>query len=491
MAGRVVGSMSRLRLVATAILAGAGVTALVAAQLPALPSTALADGPSTAPGSAFASSVVLAANPEYGGLSLVVRGGQSTASYTGTQAIADAQAVNLGYVGGLLNGPPNACYGSAGGPSATASFNALQAASDSGAASKSADGGVESVAVNPSPEQASATTAPSPIAIPGLLDVTAHAVSHVSYVSGKDQEADAATTMTVSLLGGLVTLNGLSWAANQETGATSAASGTFSMTSLTVAGKSTAIATPAELASALAVANKVLVTFGLTLTQPVESTDPVTGTVTIGPLRLQVEGTAITNTVLGALNPTETTVEEQIGKVLATGDEACIKVIESYVGDAELVAGIVEGILAGGGFIDLELGGASADTEDAPNFVNPLDVLGGNSSGNASGQLPSAYGGLATGANGLFDAGGGDIGASPATSGGATTSTSAPAQSSAPATQSATLVRCVTSSPSGRPGCWSGAATVGAAALLVVGGVLFVADVTRSRRRLIRPKETI
>jgi hypothetical protein len=478
--------MRRLRVVASSLLVSAAVTALVAAQLPN--ATALADTPPSEPGSAFATAVVLGANPEYGGLSLVVRSGQSTASYTASQAVADSQAVNLGYIGGLLNGPPNACYGSTGSASPTAAVNALQAVSASGASSSSADDGVEAVTVNPSPESAGATTNLAPITVPALFTVTSHSAAHVNYVSGQAQQANAATTMSVSLLGGTITLNGLNWSATQTTGQSDVATATFSMTSVTIAGKTTTIATPAQLATAFTSVNKLLSVFGLTLVAPTQSTDPVTGTVTISPLRLNVEGTAVTNTVLGALNTTETALEQQIGKVLSANNTACFKVIASYVGDAELVAGIVEGILAGGGFIDLDLGGASADTEAAPNFTNPLDTAASTSSGDLGGSasLPSLGSGTSGLGGGLTPGPGGTATTPPATSSG-----TVPSHAATPSSESLALVHCVTSSPANRPGCWSGAATWGAAALLVVGGVLFAADIVRSRRRLSRPKETL
>jgi hypothetical protein len=473
------GRVRPLRVAASFLLVSGAVTVLVAAQLPTLSPSAVADTPPSAPGSAFASAVVLGLNPQYGGLSLVVRGGQSTASYTGSQAVADSQAVNLGYIGGLLNGPPNACYGSTG-PSPTAAFNALQVASASGASTMSADGGVEAVTVNPSPESAGSTTDLTPIAVPQLFTITAHSMAHVSYTANQAQQANATTTMTVALLGGVVSLNGLSWSVTQDTGLSDVATATFSMTSVTIAGKTTPIATPAELAAAFTTVNKVLAVAGLSLVPPAASTDAVTGAVTIGPLRLQVLGTSLTNTVLGALNPTETTLEQQIGKILGANDSACFKVLAGYVGDSELVAGLVEGILAGGGVIDLDLGGANADTEAAPNYTNPLGAgitaLGGSGSGQS---LPS----LGSASSSFLPGPGGAAATAP--------TTAAPKHTSTAATGPLALVHCVTSSPADRPGCWSGAATWGAVALLVVGGSLFAADVIRSRRRLNRPKETL
>jgi hypothetical protein len=216
----------------------------------------------------------------------------------------------------------------------------------------------------------------------------------------------------------------------------------------------------------------------------------VTGTQTIGPLQLGLTGTAVTNTILGKLNPTETTLEEDLGKVLAEGSGACLTLFASYVGDGVLIAGIVEGILAGGGFINVDLGGASADTQAAPNFIDPLGGSGftpGNS--NLDQNVPAVSPGFA--ASGGLGASlfGGSAGL-PVSGATATTVPASPQVSPATA-EPAVLVHCVSSSGSGRPGCWSGAATVGAAVLLAAGGALFAADIVRSRRRLSRPKETL
>ncbi|HUC05865.1 MAG TPA: hypothetical protein VL961_10730, partial [Acidimicrobiales bacterium] len=300
--------MARLRKVALACVVGAAVTVLVASQMPAASSEAAP----AQPGSAFASATVIGVNPQYGGLSLAVRGGESTASYTATQAVADSQALNLGYIGGLA------------GSSATGALNELEGSSAAGASKASADGGVETVTVNPSPESAGAVTALAPVSVPGVLSVTASAASNVNYSAGQYQEADASTTMGLSLLGGLVTLNGLVWSAKQETGTTSASDATFSMASVTIAGKTTTIAGASQLTSVVTLVNKVLTVAGLKLTLPAETTDPVTGTVTIGALQLELTGTALTNKVLGALNSSETALELQIGKLLGSGDVAAL-----------------------------------------------------------------------------------------------------------------------------------------------------------------------
>jgi hypothetical protein len=487
----------RPRLIASLVLTGAGIGGLVAAQLPATPLSAVVALP-TVPGSAFATATVLTANPEYGSLSLVARGGQATASYTGSQAVANSQVVNLGFLGGLSTGAASGCTGGGGStaattpaPSPTAALNALVAVSAAGPSNTSAIGGSEAVSVNPTPESAGATTKMAPIAIPGLLTVNAQSAAHVAYASGQQQEADANSTMSVALLGGLVTLDGLTWTANQQSGSKNAATASFTMAAVTIAGKTTAIVGPTALTSTVSLVNKVLAAVGLSLTLPTQSTSSVTGAITMSPLQIQLTGTALVATVLSHLTTTQTTVEKAIAKALASFNNACLESVAGVIGTGELLASIVEGILAGGGVIDLQLGGASADTQAAPNFVDPLGGTGSDSGGtDLTPSGPSTLGigsGVTGGLGNGFGNGAGATTAPSTSAASAATPTGHPQSLGTPVA----LVHCVSSSPANRPSCWSGAATVAAAVLLIAGGSLFAADFVRSRRKLTRPKETL
>jgi hypothetical protein len=484
--------MNRLRLLASVVLGIAGAIVLIAGMLPSASSSGADGAAATQPGSAFASATVLGVNPEYGGFSLAVRAGESAASYTGAQSTANSNAVDTGYLGSALTtGAPVACLPSSGSTTTTTSpvtstIDGLEITSDNGAHTSSGDGGIESVTVNPSPESGSATTSLVPLSIPDLLSVTSKAVSNVNYYSGQYQEADAHTTIGLSLLNGLISLNGLTWTASQSDGTQSASTATFSVGSITASGQTTTITNSSQLAPAIAFANKDLGPLGITIILPTESTDSVTGAVTIGPLVLQLAGTSLFNTVLHALNPAQQQAEDEIASVLEKTGNACIASLATYLGVGELVAGIVEGIMAGAGTIDLQIGGASADTQVAADYSNPLD---------ASNPVASASGGNPTDLPASSFPNGSSLGTN---TGPVSSSTAAtpPAQASSASSSgsiqsSSTLVHCISTSPSDRPGCSSGDGTIALGVLLLGAGVLFAADFVRSRRRLARPKETL
>lgn len=478
----------RVRFVASVVLTIAGAIVLLAGLFPSGASSGAGDTPATQPGSAFASSVVLGVNPEYGGFSLAVRAGEATASYTASQSTATSDAINGGYlVSSLVPTGPNACVpgSSSSSASPTAAVNGLEITSDNGASTSTGDGGIESVAVNPSPESANGTTSLLPIIIPDLLSVTSKAVAKVNYVNGRYQEADAQTTIGLSLLNGLVVLNGLSWSASQSDGTQNASTTSFSLGSISVFGKTMTVASPSDLTQAIAAANKVLTLAGITLSLPTESTDSVTGAVTIGPLQLQLAGTTLFNTVLHQIAPAQQQLDDEIAAILEKSGNACIQSLAADLGVGELVAGIVEGILAGAGTIDLQIGGASANTQVAPNYANPLDATNPLAGSGTGSSLPSS----------LPFSGGGSLGTSSgpissSTAPGASPQAAPPAPSRAKSSATA-LIRCVSTSPAGGSGCSAGSDGAALGALLLGAGVLFAADFVRSRRRLARPKETL
>jgi hypothetical protein len=434
----------------------------------------------TTPGSALAQAKVLAANPQYAGFSLVVNAGQSSASYNGPEAQSSSQSLNFGELGSLLSGA-NPCASTAG-ASPFDTFNALTADSSSGASSTTGGNqvaGSEAVTANPSPEQAGATTSPADVNLPGLLQIAGQSTTQVAYVSGEEQSADAHTAMNVTLVGGLVMLDGLSWTASQHTGNQNVSSGTFTVTSLTIAGMSMPVGTPTQLAASISSVNHALVAFGISVDLPTESTDQTTGTVTVSPLRLQLAGSTLSNAILGKLLPTAGTLETAINKALATN--GCLSFAAS---SGELVGGVVLGILGGSGEVDLDIGGVSADTQAAVSFANPLgqgatSPLGVGSSVASAGSSVPAETSTGPGAVNF--------------SGQATTTTQPIPTSSEPAVALGRSgpVRCVTTSPSGGPGCWRGVATDTSGALLVGGLALLALDFRQSRRRrFLRPKES-
>jgi hypothetical protein len=430
---------------------------------------------------------LITANPLYGGLSIAVRAAESSASYTGTSAVANSTSVDLGYLGNsLAGGGSNACTG-AGATTPSVPLSGVQASSASGPLKATGDGGMETATSSAKPETAASMTTLVPVTVPGLLAVNGKSSSSVAYASGKYQDATATTTLDLSLAGGLVDVQGLQWTATDNTGKSKNASADFEIGSVKIAGVTTKIVSAAQLSALVPTINKVLAVQGLTLVLPKMSTSSVTGAVTMGPLRLAIRGTSLTNKILTSLSAPQSSLEKQIAAVINGTGNACISSIAADVGVGELVAGIVEGILAGGGVIDLDLGGANAVTEAAPNYKNPF----AGESGAKGGQTSGGHAGTP---NTLKTTTGSGTPAIPAAPGVGSAPTSGAAQPAEVATGLSTpsgVLHCVTTSPAARPSCWGGAAPLAAGGLLVLGGGLFAIDAVRSRRRITRPRETL
>jgi hypothetical protein len=448
---------------ATAILVAAGLTS---------PSSA-AGSAVTSPGSAVASASLLTVGPSYEGLAVTVTAAESIASYQSGESQATSSLIDAASLSSLASSVPSL-------PITEGEY----ADSASGAATKT--GGVpllgtESAQVNPSPESAASDTTLVDLNLPGLLSVEGRSGADVDYQAGAQQSASASSSLTVNLAGGKVVLDGLSWQSTQQTGGSAGGSSTFSIASVEVDGHALPVATAAELEETVTAVNRALAAYSLEIVLPQESTDPSSGTVAMGGLDVRLSRSALTNSLLGPLLSPLGTVEGEINKALAAGGSGLASVA-GEVGTGELLAGLVMGILAGAGQVNLVLGGSSADTELAPtpisllgNFGLGSDAIGGSSGvgtsipplSNASLPVSSAASPGAT-----------------APAGGTPPSASAPA--SAPQAQLTAVVHCTSTSPSGHSGCWQGAATWAASALLVVGIGLFAADAYVGRRRRFR-----
>jgi hypothetical protein len=432
----------------------------------------------TSPGSAIASSSVLTTGPQFGGYNLSVTAGSSAASLQGDDANASSQDVNLGTLGTALTGP-NSCTGAAG-TNPFSVLDALTADSGGGATSKTGGqpaGGTENVSVNPSPESATAETTPVSIGIPGLLDLIGQATATVAYNAGQGQGADAKTILSLNLGNGLVTIDGLTWTASQHLGATPVNTASFTAASIDIGSTKLPTATQAELETAISAVNKVLALLGLTITLPTISTDSETGAITVSGLDLKLQATATTTALLEPLLAQEPKIEELLDGSVASNCE-----LATYAGDAELVGDVILSALAGAGQTNLILGGAGAETGAAPATfqfgTSGSSNLGSSSIG--SGAFPTV------GSSGISSA----LGAV-ATPGTTATTIPSGSTSATPASVPAGLVRCVTTSPSGRPGCWRNAGGIVAGILLAGGAALFAVDFVQGRRRRFeRPKES-
>lgn len=175
-------------------------------------------------------------------------------------------------------------------------------------------------------------------------------------------------------------MGGLQWAANQTSGATSSSGASFQLGSLTVGGVSIPIANDSA-ATVLALVNTALAPVGVAVTWPATSTQG-DGTVVISPLRVGIDNSELGQELIGANLGQVQTVRSAVQQALL--NLSCRTATELLVSDVGV------GILAGGGGLDVSLGGAEAVTA-ASSSVSPF--------GPDPGALPSS-GGLAPASSG-------------------------------------------------------------------------------------------
>lgn len=467
-----------------------------------------AGAPPAAPGSvqagtAAANAALIGIVPQASALSLTTSGGQSESAYNQNEDQATSATIDLGGLGVLLANSP-VC----GQVFLTEQRQPQPLTADSQDGSRTENAGTagsagrETVTVSSSPEYAQAITAPVDQSIPGVLEVTGQTQTEVRYVAGQEQVAQASVHADVTLLGGLITMSDLVWQASRQTGVNNSSSSSFSFGSVRLAAAGVPVTLPSSdsAAQVLHAVNSVLSTFGVTLLPPTNATDDDTGTLTITPLDLHFSGSPTDNKVLGPVVAELPALEDALAAQTTNGND-CSQ-IKNLLGNLLTptveVANVGLSGAQGSGGLDVDLGGASVSTRAAPDYGNPFDF--------ASGALATPTPpGLAAGTGGsravptlgaTSDAGPAASVATTGSTASATTTAPAPPRASGrsplAALGSAGLVRCVTTSPAGGPGCWAGLGTVAGAGALGFGVLLLAADlgVTKAftRRRATRSR---
>lgn len=466
LAGSVVGGVCMWQLV----LAGSG--------------TATADDSSWVAGSATATSQAVALAPSTAGLNYALTLATSVADYQGNQGQAESETFTGGPV--VTAATSTQCDGSA--PPVTQSQLPQPAVAESTNGNQSQTynlnaqyfQGMSAPGSASGFEQAAATTQPAATAlsklsdfqVPGAFDVSgAQSSAYAQQVTGQLRQATGTADVSeVSLGNGAVDLKGLHWDDTQETGPGGAIvkqAASFSIGGLTLGGTAVPVAGDSA-AQITQIVNTALASTGLNVTIPQAQTNSSDGTESIPPLAIGINQSALGQQVVGpALGPTET-VRDEIDQILE-GDITC------KTGTPLTVVDILLGALSGGGNLDLNLGGAIADSNGTA-YANPF--------GNSLGLLGA--GGGAVSALGTSSPGSSTPGSSGSFTPGSTGSSGSPGSSGTGSKQSlgalSNSVRCVTTSPAGHPSCSDGAgvpvALAGLAAVLGVG----TADYLRLRR---------
>jgi hypothetical protein len=437
------------------------------------------------PGNATAQAQAITVAPTTGGLNYAISLAISISDYQDMEAQSLSQTIDLGAIGtaleaaGCSGGPPELNSKDVPASVQAESVNGNQNLTSSITPATSPIGaGNESAVVTTQPS-ATSNTQVSDITVPGgLLTVSGmSSSSHTSLDSGNTRTSTATSSIgSISLAHGAVKLGNLTWTATQQTGAATTATGSFSIGSLTVAGAKidtsqlTAAVNPQTV---LSVINTALSPVGLNVQWPAMSTLQ-DGTVQISPLTVGIDNNTLGQEVIGTnLGQVQTVRSAIVNGLLGIN---CNFATPILVGDIGI------GVLAGGGNLNVDLGGASASTNDLaeqspfgsgslPSAPSPSVSTTSGNSGNTGSSVGTLSG--TTGTAGLSTAGTAGTPATPAAGSGTKESLGPISKTTA----------CVSLGPSGG-GCsgTSAAVPIGLASLgLVV--ALFVWDYLRQRRR--------
>jgi hypothetical protein len=428
-------------------------------------------------GNAVAESQALSVAPTTGGLNYAVILATSIANYQDQEAQSLSQTIDLGAIGTALEaqgcdgGPPTLPPNDVPPPVQAESTSGSQNLTDTITPQTSPAGlgiGNESATATQQPASTSQTTVAN-ITVPGgLMSVSGlTSAAHASIDNGNTRTAGSTADVgQISLGNGAVVLGGLHWSAVNQSGGATQSAATFSITSVTVGGL------PVDPQNAASVVNTALQPVGLNVQWPAQKTLP-DGTVQIAPLVVGIDNNALGQEVIGANLGTVQPVREALINALLSASCKFANLITP--------ADIGLGVLAGGGNLNLEFGGAQALTNDEV-AVSPFGP-GSSPFGNSSSSSP------VTGNSGAGSAIVGNTGAALGNSGSGTTGASTPAPAPSASQQSALgpierTSQCISLGPSGG-GCTMGnvAVPIGLGALGLV-AALFTWDYLRQRRRM-------
>ena len=458
-------------------LIGVALLAMALGSLPAHADDAFIQGS----GSAIATSIRM--GPQTGGLTVAITFGQSLADFQGTVGRASARAVDLGILTTALSAP--GCNGAAPAfkassfpqpldvdsrePNSAKGKSAQQAgAPDSSPILLSA--GRQQVDADATPHShAVATTAA--FGVPGVFEVGAGRTEVSTRIIGNaTREAITSSDFSsISLAGGMVTLQGLHWEAVQRTGKNAVSEGHATVANVLLG--SSAFPIPVgggELNTVLAPVNAVLLGTGVSLDPPVFVDKQ--GVVTVQPLRLRIDhsplGQALVAPTVTAAQPIRQPLLDQYNKIVDCSTPVGQAQGVGQVGrGAVLPSDIALSALTGTGGFVVELGGGSVTTEGT-SYANPFDASGPPPDTGIATPLPTDTGPT------------GDVLGTSITSGVGGGATTPPADTSLTPGPAATLA----AQPATVPGSRGGTAVVmGLLGLLAVAGVA-LADYLRIRR---------
>jgi hypothetical protein len=477
-----------------AVRIGLGCALIGAVCLVELGSTSGADT-SFVPGNAQAQSQAISLAPTTGGLSYAITLATSISGYQDTEAQSLSQTVDLGAIGtsleaeGCSGGPPTVNQSQTPQPVQVESTSGNASGSDNITNNSSASGlgtGAELASVTTQPSSDALTTMQN-VAVPGGLFSISGLTSqtHASIDNGATRTATAtADIASLSLGDGLVVLGHLHWSAENQTGAASTSTGTFSIGALTIGGVAVPTSTldSESPQTVLNVINTALAPIGINVVWPASTTLP-DGTIEISPMQIGIDNNALGQEVVGT----------NLGSVQAERTVVVNALLNANcnTADAFLVGDIATGVAAGGGNMNVLLGGASALTNDDAE-VDPFGPAGAPPAPAVSTSLTGNSGNSGSGAGGVVGNSGAALPSTPVPS------LSTPSGNSGSATPAATSAGaspkeslgpiqktddCFSLGPAGG-GCYQGnvGVPVGLGVIAILSG-LFTWDYMRQKRR--------
>ena len=450
------------------------------------PGGASADTATFFPGTSTATASALSLIPSTGGLGYTITLSTSNAEYEQALAKAQSQILNLGVIGTVITtascGKPAAVPASslpqpvslennADPPSKTLTVAGTYNGSGAG-------GGIEQASVTQTPS-ATATTKGGDFNVAGALDMSGlNSAAFAGVVDNQTRSVDSSVDIgQISLLGGIVVLKGLHWEATQQSGAANTSVATFTMGAAVVAGVTLPTPTPTQLATVIGIVNTALAPTGFHVDLPVTTIlanthDGNGATAKVSSLTIGIDNSALGAEVIGS----QLTSAQPLKTAF---DNALISANCQLSGDLLPIGDIALATPAGGGGLDVGLGGANVNINDDPphNAFGSFGLAGNTSPVDTGGSSPVLTPG---------DAGTPFI---PGTSGTpATSGSSTPASSSGPSGAQSlgpTTKTSACASLSGAGGTCSGggaAVWIGLAALALLLAA-FAWDFVRQRRR--------
>jgi hypothetical protein len=305
------------------------------------------------------------------GLPLATTFGRAFAHYQGTTARGEAAVLDLGILGVMLT-TPMGCGRAPLSPDQLPKRTVAD--SSNGAASSSKDtagngpvgAGREEASAQPGARGDAAFTSAALVLGEVLGSGEGRSSSAAELIDGQERRASASVRFgSIDIAGGLVSLRGVRWAAEQRTGpggVVLGAAGTFGVDTVTVAGLPMPTATPLELAAAFGAANTVIAPFGLRLEPPQVTRSTGDREVRVTPLKLVLgDGTAarpLLGPLMSGVQPAREALLEAMQRFRQGECDA-----GAAGGFAFTFVDVVAAAMQGAGGIDLELGGVLATTE--------------------------------------------------------------------------------------------------------------------------------